>query len=53
MELLASTCLSILMEQLGSHRTTVHEILYWGFLPKCEKNEVWLKSNKNNRQHFM
>jgi len=42
-------CLSFSMEQLDSHWTDFHEILYLSiFLKFSKKNEVLLKSEKNN-----
>jgi hypothetical protein len=47
--LLASSYLSFRMEQLGSHWTDFHEILYLRIFRKyVEKIQVSLKSDKNN-----
>jgi hypothetical protein len=46
--LLASSCLSVRMEQLGSHWTDFHEIWYlWIFRKSVEKIQDSLKSDKN------
>ena len=51
--LLASSCLSVCMEQLGSHCTDFHEILYLRIFRKfVEKIKVSLKSDKNSG-HFI
>ena len=53
LRLLASSCLAVRMEQIGSHWTDFHEIWYliifWK--KKLVKIQVWLKSDKNNG-HF-
>jgi hypothetical protein len=47
--LLASSCLSVHMEHLGSHWTDFHEIWYLRiFRTSVEKIQVPLKSDKNN-----
>ena len=47
--LLPSSCLSVHMEQHGSHWTDFLEILYLNtFLKYVLKSQVWLKSDKNN-----
>jgi hypothetical protein len=47
--LLPSSCLSVRMEQLGSHWTDFHEISYVIIFRKCLKTfRVSLKSDKNN-----
>jgi len=47
--LLASSCLSVRMEQLGAHWTDFHEIWYLSIFRKSvEKIQVSLKSDKNN-----
>jgi hypothetical protein len=47
--LLASLCLSVRMEQLGSHWTDFHEILYLSIFRKSVKKiRVSLISDKNN-----
>jgi hypothetical protein len=44
-----SVCLSVCIEQLGSHWTDFNEILYLGIFQKSiEKIQVSLKSDKNN-----
>jgi hypothetical protein len=44
-----STCLFVSMEQIGSHRMGIHEILYVNIIRKSvEKIQVHLKSDKNN-----
>jgi hypothetical protein len=49
--LLASSCLSVSMEQLGFPWTDFHEILYLNiFLKIVEKIQVSLKSDKYNRR---
>ena len=49
-QLLASLCLSIRVEQLGSLWTDFHEIWYLRFKKKSvEKIQVRIKSDKNNR----
>jgi hypothetical protein len=51
-ETITSTLLAVLMEQLGSHWTDFHEILYLSILRKStEKIQVSLKCDKNNG-HF-
>jgi hypothetical protein len=47
--LLASLCLSVRMEDLGSHRTGFHKISHLSsFLKFVEKIQVLLKSDNNN-----
>ena len=51
--LLATSCMcvrpSVRMEQLGSHWTNFHDVLYEYFFKSCrEKIEVSLKSDNNN-----
>jgi hypothetical protein len=47
--LLAPSCLSARMEQIGSHWMDFHEILYfWIFRKSVEKIKVSLKSDKTN-----
>jgi hypothetical protein len=47
---LKSLCLSVRMEQLGSHWTDFHEIRYLSiFLKFIEKIQVSLKYDKNSR----
>jgi hypothetical protein len=48
--LLALSCLSVRLEQLGSHWTDFHEILRFGIFRKTVENfQFPLKSDKNNR----
>ena len=45
-----SVCPSIHMEQLGPHYTNFHEIWYLRVFQKSvEKIQVWLKSDKDNK----
>ena len=45
---IASSCLSVRMEQLGSHWMDIHEILYFRILRKSFlRIQVSLKSDKN------
>jgi hypothetical protein len=43
-----STCLSVHMEQFGSHLKDFHEISYLSIFRKSVQIQVSLKSNKNN-----
>jgi len=48
----ARVCLSVRMEQIGSHRTDFHEIWYLSnFRKSVQTIQISFKSNKNNR-HF-
>jgi hypothetical protein len=51
MSVCLSVCLSVRLEQLDSHWTDFHEILYLSIGKSVEKIQFSLKSNKNNR-HF-
>jgi len=46
------SCLSVRMEQLGSHSTDFHEIVFPSFFKSVEKIQVSLKSDRNNG-HFI
>jgi len=47
---LPHVCLSVRVEQLGSHSSDFHEIWYFSIFRKyVEELQVWLKSDKNTR----